>query len=397
MKTNNFRMLSVLVATLLLTACGGSGSTGTKTSLSPSAENNTTGESNNSEENTSSHFLESIAQAKKEPYFKYAWHIKSSQSVLTDKGYSINKNADINVIEAWKLSMGEGVKIAVIDDGGEVEHEDLKENIFLAYNADDGTTEINPNSEEGSHGNTCAGFIVAPINAKGIVGIAPKAKVILIRQEENSDENTIRAFEYAKDNGAKVISCSWGTENVSEILVSELKKMYDAGITVLFASGNDGKTLDTDGLNDESEVEWVLGVGASGEHNDVTSYSNYGKNLEILAPGGDTEESSGLIGLDDMGEKGNSSDQLNLVNNNYVFTNGTSFSTPIAAGVVALMYGVNPKITPKEVKEILIKTADKVGTDIDANYSNNNFDVKRAYGKINAGRAITEAKKAIVK
>ena len=389
-------MLSVLVATLLLTACGGSSSSGTKTSLSPINENNTTGENNN-EENTTSPLLESIAKAKKEPYFKYEWHIKSSESVLTDKGYSINKNADINVIEAWKLSMGEGVKIAVIDDGGEVEHEDLKENIFLAYNADDGTTEINPNSEQGSHGNTCAGFIVAPINAKGIVGIAPKAKVILIRQEENSDENTIRAFEYAKDNGAKVISCSWGTENVSEILVSELKKMYDVGITVLFASGNDGKTLDTDGLNDESEVEWVLGVGASGEHNDVTSYSNYGKNLEILAPGGDTEESSGLIGLDDMGEKGNSSDQLNLVNNNYVFTNGTSFSTPIAAGVVALMYGVNPNITPKEVKEILIKTADKVGTDIDANYSNNNFDVKRAYGKINAGRAITEAKKAIVK
>jgi len=394
MKTNNFRMTSVLLASFLLTACGGSGSSGVKNSLSPSTETNGSVENNTStEESNVSGLLESIIKAKNEPYFKYAWHIDSSQSILNDKGYKIDKNADINITEAWKMSMGEKVKVAVIDDGGEVEHEDLKENILLAYNADTGTNEVNPNAEEGSHGNTCAGFIVAPINGKGIVGVAPKAKMILIRQDESSDENVIKAFEYAKVHGVKVISCSWGTEDVSEIVVSELKKIYDSGITVLFSSGNDGKTLDADGLNDESEVEWVIGVGASGEHNDVTSYSNYGENLEILSPGGDMEESSGLIGLDDMGEKGNNSSQLNLVNNNYAFTNGTSFSTPIAAGVVALMYGVNPNITPKEIKEILIKTSDKVGKDVDADYSNNNFDLKRAYGKINAGRAIAEAKR----
>jgi len=393
MKTNNFRMTSVLLASFLLTACGGSGSSDVKSSSSPSSETNSSVENNTStEESNVSGLLESITKAKNEPYFKYAWHIDSSQSILNDKGYNVNKYADINVTEAWKFSMGEGVIVAVIDDGAEVEHEDLKANVLLAYNADDGSTEINPNSEEGSHGNTCAGFIVAPVNGRGIVGIAPKAKVILIRQDENSDEKVLKAFEYAKTNGAKVISCSWGTEDVSEILVSELKKMYDAGITVLFASGNDGKTLDEANLNDESEVEWVIGVGASGENNDVTSYSNYGKNLDIIAPGGDTRESSGLIGLDDMGENGQTN-QANLVSNNYSFTDGTSFATPISAGVVALMYGVNPNITPKEVKEILIKTADRVGTDIDADYSNNNFDLKRAYGKINAGRAIAEAKR----
>ncbi len=389
MKTNNFRIISMLLASLLLMACGGSSSSGETNPFVPSNENNST-EDNNST-------TESINQAKNEPYFKYAWHIDSAQNILNDKDYSINKDADINLLEAWKLSMGEGVIVAVIDDGGEVEHEDLKENIYLAYNADNDSTEINPNAQEGSHGNTCAGFIVAPVNGKGIVGIAPKAKVILIREDEGSEESTIKAFEYAKDNGAKVISCSWGTEDVSDIMVSELKKMYDAGITVVFASGNEGVSLDevtSNGymINDESEVEWVLGVGASGENNDVTSYSNYGKNIDILAPGGDTVESSGLIGLDDMGENGSES-QLDLVNNNYSFTDGTSFATPITAGVVALMYGVNPNITPAEVKDILIKTADKVGTEIDADYSNNNFDLKRAYGKINAGRAIAEAKR----
>ena len=286
MKTNKLTVLSVVVASVLLSACGSSN--GTKNSFSPSNENNSSQESNNSSGNNASVLIESIAEAKTEPYFKYAWHIDSSKSILKDKGHKIDENADINVTEAWKFSMGEGVIVAVIDDGAEVEHEDLNENILLAYNADDGGSEINPNAERGSHGNICAGFIVAPVNGKGIVGIAPKAKIILIRQEEESDEKIVKAFEYAKNNGAKVISCSWGTEDVSEILVSELKKMYDAGITVLFASGNDGKTLDSSGLNDESEVEWVIGVGASGEHNDVTTYSNYGKHLVIIAPGGDT-------------------------------------------------------------------------------------------------------------
>lgn len=357
-----------------------------------SSDNNSTSENNaTSQENSDVNLTQSIQNAKSEPYFKYAWHIDAKDNILNEEGYSIDSNADINLTVAWELSMGEGVKVAVIDDGAEVGHEDLKENLLLAYNADDNGTEINPNLDEGSHGNTCAGFIAAPINGTGIVGVSPKSKLIAIRQEEGSDEKTIRAFQYAKENGAKVISCSWGTENVSEIVVSQLKDLYDSGITVVFASGNDGKNLDED-VEDESEVEWVIGVGASGENNDVTSYSNYGKNVDIIAPGGDTQLSSGLLGLDDMGEQGNSN-QLDKVNNNYAFTDGTSFATPIVAGVIALMYDVNPDISPQKIREILIETADKVGTEVDADYTNNNFDTKRAFGKINAGKAVLEAKK----
>ena len=368
MKRKNIIRTSLLTMVLLFNGCGSSSSGGKTSLVDDNQSNNSTVKSLNEE---------AILKAKKEPYFKYAWHIDSSKSVLNSKGYAINEHADINVTEAWKMSMGKGVKVAVIDDGAEVEHEDLKENILFAYNADTGSDKINPDSEEGSHGNTCAGFIVAPINGKGIVGIAPQAKMISIAQNDESDEHTIKAFEYAKEHGAKVISCSWGTNDVSDILVSELKKLYDSGITVLFASGNDGISLDGENINDESEVEWIIGVGASGENNDVTTYSNYGKNLEVIAPGGDTEESSGILGLDDMNEKGKSKG-LELVNANYTFTDGTSFATPVTAGVVALMYGVYPNITPAQVKEILIKTADRVGQNVDADYSKKNFDTKRA-------------------
>ncbi|MDQ7047653.1 MAG: S8 family serine peptidase [Sulfurovum sp.] len=241
---------------------------------------------------------------------------------------------------------------------------------------------------------TRAGFIAAPINGKGIIGTAPESKLILIKYTGNSDAATIKAFEFAKNEGAQVISCSWGTEHVSQAVESELKSLYEANITILFASGNDGKTLDNedDDINDESESQWVIGVGASGENNDVTSYSNYGKNIDILAPGGDTQEALGVLGIDDTGDRG-SSTQNGLVTNAYAFTSGTSFATPVAAGVVGLMYSVNPNITPKQVRDILIDYSEQIGGD-DASYEDG-FDEKRAYGKVNASRAVFEAKKLL--
>ena len=418
MKTTTIIKTSLVVTALLLSACGGGGSSSSDDTLAssfademglqdeypddyqePTGEEdlsqNTTDNSPDQEvkdqdnQNTVEYDTKAdIALAQKEPYFKYAWHLSSKNSALNDNGYEIDKSADINITDAWRLTMGQNVKVAVIDDGGEVNHEEIKANLFKAYNADDGSSDVSVKNEEGSHGNTCAGCIVSSINGKGYVGVAPKAQLIIIRQEEESDANVIKAFEYAKDQGAKVISCSWGTNDVSDILVSELKSIYDAGITVLFASGNEGDSLDKDGVNDESEVEWVIGVGASVENNDVGSYSNYGKNIDIIAPAGDTQESSGLLGIDDMGERGGEN-QLGIVNNNYQFVDGTSFATPISAGVVALMYSINPTITPKQVREILIKTASKVGQ----GYDDNGFEERRAYGKINAGSAVAEAQK----
>jgi len=340
-----------------------------------------------------------------EAYYKYLWHIDSKNSsekkiaqemsrALDDK-YQINavdEDADINILDAWKITKGKGVIVAVIDDGADVEHEDLKANIYLTYNADNDTNNVSNTSNDISHslhGNSCSGFIVAPINGKGIIGTAPESKLIVIKQEEGNDIKAIKAFEYAKEHGAKVISCSWGTEYVSEAVVAELKSLYDLGITVLFASGNDGKSLDRAGVYDESEVEWVIGVGASGENNDVTSYSNYGQSIDIIAPGGDAYLSTGLLGLDDSGTQG-STENYGLVSNSYSFMNGTSFSTPISAGVVALMYSVNPDITPAQVRDILISTADKVGST--ASYNSDGFDEKRAYGKIDAYKAVLSAK-----
>ena len=320
-----------------------------------------------------------------EPYFKYAWHF-DSKSNFAQNNY-INEEADINIKEAWKITKGEGVIVAVIDDAFEAGHEDLKENVIHTYSIDNKTSDVSKSIYEGAlHGSTVAGFIASPANGKGLVGAAPEAKLVLIQQSYTYDKDTIKAFEYAKNKGAKVINCSWGTKNVSESVAYAIAETKKAGITIIFASGNEQENLD--GLNqyglpiyDESELDSVIGVGASNEYNDIASYSNYGKHIDLMATGGDI---IGILGVDDSGENG-SRNQKGIVDNKYAFTNGTSFATPIVSGVVALMVSVNPSLTPDQIREILIQSADKIGDN--ANYKNG-FDTYRAYGKINASKAV---------
>ncbi|MCF6206687.1 MAG: S8 family serine peptidase [Sulfurovum sp.] len=400
MKFYNTCMLSIGFAALLLQGCGGGGDAETVSTVETVTEVNDSSEIDANlsiEDNVTFDISE-------EEYYRFLWHIDAnnssnqaiSQEVSDALGgiYIVNpidENADIHILDAWKKTMGEDVVVAVIDDGADIEHEDLKVNIWKTYNADDGSDDVTNTSTDQSvalHGHKCAGFIAAPVNGKGTIGTAPKSKLLIIKLTDPSLIKTIEAFEYAKNNGAKVVSCSWGTEDVSDAIVFELKKLYDANITVLFASGNEGKSLDSPDIYDESEVEWVIGVGASGENNDVTPYSNYGTNIDVIAPGGDTGNSVGLLAIDDTGVQG-SDYNYGLVDNNYAFSSGTSFSTPITAGVVAMIYSVYPNVTPEQVRNILISTADKIG-DQNANYVNG-FDEKRAYGKVNAQQAIEEA------
>ena len=322
-----------------------------------------------------------------EPYYKYAWHFKQSDTLV--EKFNISPKSHINIESAWKITKGEGVKVAVIDNYFEISHQDLKENIIDFYSIDNPSGYIPNRTDDASHGLSVAGFIASPINATGLVGAAPKAKLILIQQLQDNDAHIIKAFEYAKNAGAKVINCSWGTENVSQIVAQKIKELKDGGITVIFASGNSplgGYSLDAEQINDESELASVIGVGASNEYNDIAFYSNYGKNIDLLAPGGDTNI-LGILAIDDSGSFGNTLQRG--LSNNYSFIDGTSFAAPIVAGVVALMISVNPNLTPDEIRDILIQTADKIG---DVSYDANGFNEYRAYGKIDAKKAVEVAK-----
>ncbi len=329
-----------------------------------------------------------------EPFFPYQWYLSYTQNQFSKSG-GIDPDSSIHIWDAWKYTRGAGVTVAVIDANFEPSHPDLSSNVSAFYNADFDNSDVTNHTSDSSHGLSCAGFIAAPANRVGILGTAPDAKLLLISQEYIDDAAGIRAFEYAKDHGAKIISNSWGTNNVTPAIADEMQSLKDQNITIFFASGNENQNLDTPNINDESEQSSVIGIGSSNEYNQRASYSNYGSNIDLLAPGG---EVIGLVGLDDTGDKGVDTEYYQFDNGyeikldkDHAFEIGTSFSCPLAAGVGALMLSVNPNLTPDQIEEILIQTADKIEPNT-SSYNQKGFSLTHGYGKINAAKAVQMAK-----
>jgi subtilisin family serine protease len=304
-------------------------------------------------------------------YFKYQWHLAS------------NEYFSINVVPAWERTKGAGIKVAVLDDGIQKNHEDF-ENINV-YNILDESNDCEPSLRtEYSHGTAVSGVIAARQNGVGTIGVAPECDLLFIGDSSYdiySDAVAIKAFEYAKNWGARVISCSWGSYNVSSTLSSQIKNLYENGITIVFACGNDSKNMDALGINDESELPWVIGVSMSDENGYRAYRSNYGNNIDIMAPG------TLILMPDLMGIEGDTP-TVGYINENYTFSSGTSFSTPIVAGVAALMLAANPSLTPSEIRTIITQTAQKTGN---VQYDANGFSLYNAFGLINAAEAVKRA------
>lgn len=385
MSLTNIKKYGIAITLALsLTACGGGGG----------------GTSSSSIQNV-------VASVIDDNMFQFAWHINKDINTTYKTSNNIDDEAHISLEEAWAVTKGQqtngqAIKVAIIDEDFEVNHPNIKSKIFKAYNAMDGSSNISD-----SDGDTFYhGLAVAGIVAGDEVGVAPQTQLILINLDfENntlSEADVIEAFTYAQNNGARVINCSWGLGSIPQTVSDKITELKDAGIIVVFSSGNDGADLDQIGNEDLSEIDTVIGVGASSILNDVTSYSNYGSTIDVIAPGGGGVNNNsnllGILSLDQSGSAGeNKNTQLSYTNenlDNYTLTSGTSFAAPTTTGLVALMLSVNPNLTFAQVRNILISTTDKVGG-TNADYSVGSFDTKRAYGKINAKKAIEAAQASL--
>jgi len=322
-----------------------------------------------------------------DPLFKKEWHLLNKGGEI--EGILYKRGADIKAVKAWDITKGEGVKVGIIDDAIDIHHEDLKANIGGYKNYSDYTTDDpSPTSQAGDyngdwHGTACSGLIVGVENGKGVVGVAPKAKLYAVKDGPTISD-TIKALNWLNSQGVSVISNSWGTYSLDDALNKTFKNLYykgrgGKGILIIFASGNDGYNLDSPYYQDESESPYVFSVGASSEIDTVTSYSNYGKSLDIVAPG---SEYGTIVTTDVTGAKG-------YTGYNYTFDfAGTSAAAPIVAGVAALVFSANPNLTAKEAMEVLEKSADKIG---DLEYVEGRND-HYGYGRVNAYKAVLMAK-----
>ena len=252
--------------------------------------------------------------------------------------------SNMNIKGLWKYSKGENVKIGIIDDAVDISHPDLKDAHMGSY--------INQHATQRTyHGTHCLGIISALDNDIGSVGIAPKSKYY-VANFANTASEFIKSIYYFIDKDVAVVNNSWGTlvqldalNDALEILAKQGRG--GKGTVLVFAAGNSSYDLDTD-KTDLSELPFVLGVGAMGEFNKKTTYSNYGKNIDIYAYGG---ENAGMVTTDEHGSDG-------YVSGDYRFSfHGTSASAPVVSGVIALMMGVDSDLLASKAIEIIKQTA----------------------------------------
>jgi len=318
-----------------------------------------------------------------EPLFYQQWAIEYNQTFYEDN--KIDKDANIHTNDLLKQYSAKGVKIAIIDDYVDLNHEDL----FLSK-----TYSIVTNSEkleysdDNFHGTAVTGIIGARANKKGVLGIAYNSDIIFIQMKSTLTESEIiEMFEKAREYGADIINCSWGTYTQSDALQDEINDLVingrdKKGIIVLFAVGNDNRNLDD--YEDESKMENIIAVGATNSDNERASYSNYGSNLDVMAPGG---YYYGITTTDISGSDGYSNSDYDLYDSKNAFA-GTSAATPIMSGVIGLMLEKNPNLTYNDIMDIIKNYSDKIGA---VEYINGRNDYY-GYGKANLSNYLNAIK-----
>ena len=264
------------------------------------------------------------------------WHLNN-----TGLGGGI-PGEDINVEDAWDHSQGDGVVIAVVDDGLQTDHEDLTDNIYPGQHKDwvDNDDDPYPGSSNDKHGTRVAGTVAGRWdNGKGISGVAPLARLIghrLLGAETDFNESEALSRNYGIID---IYSNSWGPDDYGDHLEGPGTLTEDAleqgvmqgrgglGCIYVWAGGNGETKGDNSNYDGYANSRYTIAVAASNDSGDQASYSEKGANILVNAPSGD----SGHAYI-------TTTDYASGTTNGYTSGfNGTSASAPQVAGVVALM------------------------------------------------------------
>ncbi|MEL6867364.1 MAG: S8 family serine peptidase [Bacteroidota bacterium] len=336
----------------------------------------------------------------KDELLGHQWHLENKGFVV-DANRRLKKGADAKVIDAWRRlgDMGSRrVNIAVIDNGFDLSHPDLKGKVHKPFDLWTQSAQLEMGDPRFTHGTPCASVALATSNGNGIVGAAPNARFMPISGTSFSLRATEQMFDYCIKNGADVISCSWGTTDPaftlssmkSEAITRAARKgRKGKGCVIVYAVGND----DLDFVSYYSAHPDVIAVAACTSKDEHASYSNRGREVSICAPSnGDWPITAARAWWDEglsweSGERRWWRDGVSR-GDRYKHFGGTSSACPLVAGICALILSANPELTAKEVKDILQKTADKIGRP--SEYTNGH-SVKYGYGRVNADKAIAEA------
>lgn len=248
----------------------------------------------------------------------------------------------MDAYNGWNISQGsEEVKIAVLDTGVNINHPDLVNKLAPGYNVVDNNTDL---TDLHGHGTLMMGIAGAQTNNSiGIAGVGINPKIMMLRISNNEygwaySSDMAEAITYATDNGAKVISISFGSTYPSATIRNAVDYANARGVFITAAAGNDGITQP----NYPAAFEHVVSVGATDQNDIKASWSNYGSWVDVTAPG---------VSIRSTNEAGN-----------YSSVSGTSPATPHVAGLAALALSENNTLTPLEVENYIKTNTNDLGS-----------------------------------
>jgi thermitase len=301
--------------------------------------------------------------------------------------------------EAWEKVRGSAeIRIAILDEGIDTAHEDLGVSIVGAFDAADNDTFQEPNPWDG-HGTACAGLAAAVHNGLGVRGVGGGCSILAVRIAYSevpgggwviTNSGVAKAIDWCRRSGADVLSNSWGGGAPSTSISRAFERArthgrQGKGCVIVIAAGNDDNAVGY-----PANLPNVICVAASNEFDEPktkTSHdgehwwgSCFGPEVTLAAPGvhNYTTDITGVAGYN-----------RGPTTPNYVPDfNGTSSATPIVAGAAALVLSANPALTEAQVRQILIETAEKIGS---VTYDSRGHHPRMGFGRLNVVGAVERA------
>jgi subtilisin family serine protease len=292
--------------------------------------------------------------------------------------WAVAQGAVLNLPRAWELSQGAGVVVAVVDSGARLDHPDLAPNVWVNFDEVPGnrvdddangyvddvhgvdlTTSRRTQqdlSDGNGHGTHVSGIIAGAANGRGVVGVAFRARLMIVKVLDARGAGTTGAvaegIRYAAANGARIINLSLGGPTRDPALAEAVRAAADANVLLVCSAGNLGNNVDnTPSYPVSLAAANLVGVAATEPQNgrNLGSFSNFGRNtIGLAAPGVNVLSSANDGGFE--------------------LKSGTSMAAPHAAGVAALMAAIRPDLSAAELRAQLLQNAGRSSLPVTGGY-----------------------------
>lgn len=289
-------------------------------------------------------------------------HVAMAVNTANDPYFIAGNQWSLSKIEApgaWATTVGSSsVVVAVLDSGVRASHPDLSGKVLQGYDFVNSDADAD---DDNGHGTAVAGITASSTNnGVGMAAVSWNSMILPVKvlgaNGSGSYSAMANGITWAADNGARVINLSLGGTASSRTLQNAVNYAWNRNIILIAAAGNNGNDIPFY----PAACSNVVAVSATDSADRRPSWSNFGSYVDVAAPG-----------VDILTLQGTSS---------YANSNGTSFSSPVAAGVVALMAAANPSLSNVGVVDALLKNNDDIGAA--------GYDVYYGHGRVNARRAV---------